>query len=167
MRDDNADQKKSGKSKEAFRTISEVASELELPQHVLRFWETKFNQIKPMKRGGNRRYYRPDDVDILRTIKQLLHQDGYTIRGVQKLMREQGVKQTVDAILSGEPAAHAAIERPDVAASIEKAQPTAERAENKRADTDTQPVISEGLQADIEAVLKELRRLKDQLSQSL
>lgn len=81
-----------GKSAAAFRTISEVASQLDLPQHVLRFWETKFPQIKPLKRGGGRRYYRPEDVDLLRHIQALLYDDGYTIRGVQKLLRQNGSK---------------------------------------------------------------------------
>ena len=82
----------SSKSAQAFRTISEVATELDLPQHVLRFWETKFNAIKPMKRGGGRRYYRPDDIVILQRIRGLLYDDGYTIKGVQKLLREGGGK---------------------------------------------------------------------------
>ena len=76
------------KSASAFRTISEVAEALDLPQHVLRFWETKFNQIKPMKRGGGRRYYRPEDVQLLDRIRRWLYEDGYTIKGVQKLLRE-------------------------------------------------------------------------------
>ena len=80
------------KSPEAFRTISEVASDLDVPQHVLRFWETKFSQIKPMKRGGGRRYYRPEDVDLLRRIRSLLYSDGYTIKGVQKVLRQNGGK---------------------------------------------------------------------------
>src|SRR3984885_12343751 len=74
------------KSAAAFRTISEVAQELDVPQHVLRFWESKFSQVKPLKRGGGRRYYRPEDVVLLRRIRQCLYQDGYTIRGVQKLL---------------------------------------------------------------------------------
>ncbi len=78
------------KSASAFRTISEVADELDLPQHVLRFWETKFPQVRPMKRGGGRRYYRPDDVQLLHRIRDLLYVDGYTIKGVQKLMRQSG-----------------------------------------------------------------------------
>lgn len=77
-----------GKSAGAFRTISEVAGELGVPQHVLRFWETKFAQVKPLKRGGGRRYYRPEDVALLRQIKSLLYDDGYTIKGVQKLLKE-------------------------------------------------------------------------------
>ncbi|WP_338049088.1 MerR family transcriptional regulator [Rhodoplanes elegans] len=78
------------KAPEAFRTISEVAEELALPQHVLRFWESRFPQVRPMKRGGGRRYYRPDDVDLLRGIRHLLYGEGYTIRGVQRILREQG-----------------------------------------------------------------------------
>jgi len=78
------------KAPEAFRTISEVADELDVPKHILRFWEAKFAQLKPMKRGGGRRYYRPEDVALLRGILVLLYNDGYTIRGVQKLLREQG-----------------------------------------------------------------------------
>jgi DNA-binding transcriptional MerR regulator len=80
------------KAPEAFRTISEVADELDLPQHVLRFWETRFRDIKPMKRGGGRRYYRPEDIDLLRGIRHLLYGEGYTIRGAQRIIREQGVR---------------------------------------------------------------------------
>jgi DNA-binding transcriptional MerR regulator len=80
------------KSPEAFRTISEVADELDIPQHVLRFWESRFREIKPMKRGGGRRYYRPEDVDLLRGIRHLLYGEGYTIRGVQRILKEQGIK---------------------------------------------------------------------------
>jgi len=80
------------KAPDAFRTISEVADELDLPQHVLRFWESRFHEIKPMKRGGGRRYYRPDDIDLLRGIRHLLYGEGYTIRGVQRILREQGAK---------------------------------------------------------------------------
>tara|TARA_B100000686_G_scaffold184405_1_gene191216 strand:- start:2415 stop:2816 length:402 start_codon:yes stop_codon:yes gene_type:complete len=76
------------KSPNAFRTISEASKELELPQHVLRFWESKFIQIRPLKRGGNRRYYRPEDIDLLRKIRSLLYDDGYTIKGVQRLLKE-------------------------------------------------------------------------------
>ena len=86
----------SSKSPEAFRTISEVSKDLSLPQHVLRFWETKFVQIKPIKRGGGRRYYRPEDVRLLQGIKSLLYNDGYTIRGVQKVIKENGTKQLLE-----------------------------------------------------------------------
>ena len=80
------------KSADAFRTISEVAEELDLPQHVLRFWETRFTQIRPLKRGGGRRYYRPDDVDLLRAIRHLLYDEGYTIKGVQRLLKDLGAR---------------------------------------------------------------------------
>lgn|GEM_PF-281204 len=83
------------KGPEAFRTISEVAAELDLPQHVLRFWETKFAQVKPIKRAGGRRYYRPGDIELLRGIRSLLYGEGYTIRGVQRILREQGARKVI------------------------------------------------------------------------
>src|ERR1051325_1154485 len=92
------------KSPDAFRTISEVAEDLALPQHVLRFWETRFTQIKPMKRGGGRRYYRPQDVDLIKGIRHMLYDQGYTIKGVQKLLRENG-NQLLMAIGNGNLAA--------------------------------------------------------------
>ena len=85
------------KGPEAFRTISEAAHELDVPQHVLRFWETRFAFIKPMKRAGGRRFYRPGDIAVLRGVRRLLHDEGYTIKGVQKLSREQGLKSLVAA----------------------------------------------------------------------
>ncbi|MBI1180543.1 MAG: MerR family transcriptional regulator [Alphaproteobacteria bacterium] len=103
------------KSPDAFRTISEVSEELNVPQHVLRFWESKFTQIRPLKRGGRRRYYRPEDVQLLRGIRRLLYDDGFTIKGVQKVLRERGVRvvaeglDAVEAKLPGNGAAeHAA-----------------------------------------------------------
>jgi DNA-binding transcriptional MerR regulator len=99
------------KAPDAFRTISEVADELDLPQHVLRFWESRFPHIKPMKRGGGRRYYRPEDIDLLRGIRRLLYGDGYTIRGVQRILREQGVR-TVQSVGQGQ-AANLVVPPPD------------------------------------------------------
>jgi DNA-binding transcriptional MerR regulator len=112
------------KSPDAFRTISEVAVDLDVPQHVLRFWESRFREIKPMKRGGGRRYYRPDDVSLLRGIRHLLYGEGYTIRGVQRIIREQGIKFVQAA---GRPAPRQPdveelteeIDAPDAAAAIE------------------------------------------------
>jgi DNA-binding transcriptional MerR regulator len=91
------------KAPDAFRTISEVADELDLPQHVLRFWESRFREIKPMKRGGGRRYYRPEDIDLLRGIKHLLYGEGYTIRGVQRILREQSIAFVQDVWQDGAP----------------------------------------------------------------
>ena len=88
----------STKSQQAFRTISEVSTELDVPAHVLRFWETKFPQIKPMKRGGGRRYYRPEDISLLKGVREMLHIDGYSIKGVQKALREQGVRAIADRV---------------------------------------------------------------------
>ena len=89
------------KSPDAFRTISEVAEDLDLPQHVLRFWETRFTHIKPLKRGGGRRYYRPDDIDLLKGIRHLLYGEGYTIKGVQRILKGEGVR-FVQAVGRGE-----------------------------------------------------------------
>jgi DNA-binding transcriptional MerR regulator len=83
--------RRSAKSADAFRTISEVAGDLEVPQHVLRFWETRFAQIKPLKRAGGRRYYRPEDIELLRRIRELLYKHGYTIKGVQRLLKDNGL----------------------------------------------------------------------------
>ena len=85
------------KSPLAYRTISEVAGDLEVPQHVLRFWETKFPQVRPLKRGGGRRYYRPEDVELLRRVRALLYEEGYTIKGVQRLLRERGGRSPIEA----------------------------------------------------------------------
>jgi DNA-binding transcriptional MerR regulator len=113
------------KSPDAFRTISEVAEELNLPQHVLRFWETRFSQIKPMKRGGGRRYYRPHDVELIKGIRHMLYDQGYTIKGVQKLLRENG-NQFLIAIGNGDVAAVEAIaqrKQADAAQMTAGAQP--------------------------------------------
>lgn len=94
---DQADKRRGGgKSPNAYRTISEVAEEIDVPAHVLRFWESKFSQIKPMKRAGGRRYYRPDDVVLLRRIRDLLYDQGFTIKGVQKILRQGGAKAVLE-----------------------------------------------------------------------
>jgi DNA-binding transcriptional MerR regulator len=125
----------SGKSAEAFRTISEVAIELDVPQHVLRFWESRFTQIKPVKRAGGRRYYRPDDIDLLKGIRGLLYNDGFTIKGVQKVLKDRGLRHVAEIGRGGTPAAPAPVviekvvyvEKP-VAAPVRKARPTHLRA---------------------------------------
>lgn len=127
------------KSPDAFRTISEVAEELDLPQHVLRFWETRFSQIKPMKRGGGRRYYRPNDVDMLRGIKHLLYEEGYTIKGVQKILRENGVHFAI-AIGTGDMSAFEELTRKNAeaarAAEQEKSKRTVRQAATADAEQD-------------------------------
>ena len=111
-----------GKSAAAFRTISEVSGELDVPQHVLRFWETKFSQVKPLKRGGGRRYYRPEDIELLRRIRDLLYSEGYTIKGVQRVLRENhgriGVKANGPTAVS-EPGSVSAEARAELSAILD------------------------------------------------
>ena len=104
------------KAPDAFRTISEVAVELDVPQHVLRFWESRFREIKPMKRGGGRRYYRPDDVSLLRGIRHLLYGEGYTIRGAQRILKDHGVKFVQNVWRTGapQPQRAAALAEPEI-----------------------------------------------------
>ncbi len=125
------------KSATAFRTISEVGKELDIPQHVLRFWESKFSQVKPLKRGGGRRYYRPEDIALLRRIRDLLYTEGYTIRGVQRLFRKAGVKAVVEG------------------SALEEASPPEPEKDS--------PGMSEGTRAELEAVLGELTALRQVL----
>jgi len=120
------------KSADAFRTISEVGDDLDLPTHVLRFWETRFPQIKPLKRGGGRRYYRPEDVDLLRAIRRLLHDEGYTIKGVQRILKEYGVRAVAQMALTqmepeAAPAPAAPAPAPAPAARVPSAEATADR----------------------------------------
>jgi DNA-binding transcriptional MerR regulator len=119
------------KAPEAFRTISEVADELDVPKHVLRFWEAKFAQLKPMKRGGGRRYYRPEDVALLRGIRVLLYNDGYTIRGVQKLLREHGPRFVMDYRHSADDQEEGLLARPrdipDIAAEAAQSRASGHR----------------------------------------
>ena len=124
------------KAPDAFRTISEVADEIDVPQHVLRFWESRFAQIRPMKRGGGRRYYRPEDIDLLRGIRHLLYGQGYTIRGVQRILREQGIK---------------AVQSFSGSIALRHAVPTAE-AEAVELETDDDVLVDEA-DSDVSAVL--------------
>jgi DNA-binding transcriptional MerR regulator len=113
------------KAPDAFRTISEVADDLDIPQHVLRFWETRFTQIKPMKRSGGRRYYRPDDVDLLRGIRRLLYGEGYTIRGVQRILKENGIK-SVQGLVDGHAAPSFAPTSATIAPRVQAKRPVIE-----------------------------------------
>ena len=119
------------KAPEAFRSISEAADELDLPQHVLRFWESRFHDIRPMKRGGGRRYYRPDDINLLRGIRHLLYGEGYTIRGVQRILREQGARFVQAVWQEGAPQPpHSSVA--DEASADEAASAQAEAADESR-----------------------------------
>src|SRR5690606_351730 len=131
------------KSPDAFRTISEVAEELDLPQHVLRFWETRFSQIKPMKRGGGRRYYRPQDVDLIKGIRHMLYDQGYTIKGVQKLLRDNG-NQFLVAIGNGDLAAVEVIAQRKQAALEAEQQQSAPRPRNDDEMLVGQPKVKPG-----------------------
>ena len=146
------------KSAAAFRTISEVAGSLDVPQHVLRFWETKFTQVRPLKRGGGRRYYRPEDVELLRAIRTLLYDEGYTIKGVQKLLREGGIKAASQR-LDGDETAEPEGERAPAAADI------AERPATVPAETSPAPVaLAAGQAATFDAGMRgELLALLDEL----
>ncbi len=139
---------RSKKSPTAFRTISEVADELGVQQHVLRFWETKFSQVKPLKRGGGRRYYRPEDVALLNKIHDLLYTEGYTIKGVQKLLKGQGKQQ----IIAGEPDKRVANESPGpVSSSVESPK------------TMTEEGLSGKQRSILQAMLGDLKELRDML----
>jgi len=116
--------RRSAKSVDAFRTISEVAGDLEVPQHVLRFWETRFAQIKPLKRAGGRRYYRPEDIELLRRIRELLYKHGYTIKGVQRLLKDNGLIEVPKA----EPTVAVPVPAPPVVAAPAPVQAAPTRA---------------------------------------
>jgi len=152
------------KSPEAFRTISEVAAALDVPPHVLRFWETRFSQVKPVKRGGGRRYYRPDDVRLLRGIRGLLYDDGMTIKGVQKIFRERGVRHVVNLGTLAEPPqpareidaallAEAAASTVPVPADVQeqaKARPSAAGPRETASDRPQADLFGEPARADVE-----------------
>ena len=153
MLPDDALPRRAKKAPTAFRTISEVADELHIPQHVLRFWETKFPQIKPLKRGGGRRYYRPEDIQLLRRISDLLYIQGYTIKGVQRLLREGGGQLADDippAPASERAAAEAERAEPPILPGLEPSAPA-------------KPIVDdqiESMRALLETVLAELLELR-------
>lgn len=126
------------KSPDAFRTISEVAEDLDLPQHVLRFWETRFSHIKPLKRGGGRRYYRPDDVELLRGIRHLLYGEGYTIKGVQRILKEQGPRFVMRAWIEQEAAVQAGETAREAESGQDTEPPASEAAVQVSAGTDSE-----------------------------
>lgn len=140
------------KSPDAFRTISEVAEDLDLPQHVLRFWETRFNHIKPLKRGGGRRYYRPDDVDLLKGIRHFLYGEGYTIKGVQRILKEEGVR-FVQAVGRGE----------ESVAAPEPREVPVEEDEGLLPPEDAGPVVQASASVLSDETLRQLRTALDEL----
>lgn len=167
----------SDKSAEAFRTISEVADALDIPQHVLRFWETRFSQIKPMKRGGGRRYYRPEDVDLLRGIRHLLYGEGYTIKGVQRILKEQGPRFVIGCWkgTEGDNAAEVlpqADETPPLAATVGDVDLLVSPATNgggavAAAATGTLPSHSVAKLKDVTTMLAECRRILKRSSEEI
>ncbi len=150
------------KSAAAFRTISEAAAELDVPQHVLRFWETKFSQVRPLKRAGGRRYYRPEDIELLRRIRDLLYTDGYTIKGAQKVLREGGARRRESPAESragtaaDAPAAEEEVARPATATAPtgEAAAPAPDRGDSAREEEIRR------LRAELESVLGELSEMR-------
>ncbi len=148
------------KSPQAFRTISEVSNELDVPQHVLRFWESKFSQIRPMKRGGGRRYYRPEDVDLLRGIQTLLYSDGFTIKGVQKVFRDQGAKFVTETGRAN--GTRPAVLSTPVAAKDDGAQPAMKSAAPKKAlDASLSTTDRQTLQGALATLREAQQALKD------
>lgn len=138
------------KAPDAFRTISEVADDLDIPQHVLRFWETRFTQIKPMKRSGGRRYYRPDDVDLLRGIRRLLYGEGYTIRGVQRILKENGIKAVQGLVDEAAKPAFAPVARAEPRLSAPAPRPAAKA-----------PVIADEPEDEVEDDLEDDAEIED------
>jgi DNA-binding transcriptional MerR regulator len=157
--------KNSSKSSSAFKTISEVADLLDVQQHVLRFWETKFSQIKPLKRGGGRRYYRPEDIELLQAIHTLLYKDGYTIKGVQNLFRKNGKNNVIEA-LSDQDDEHAInLEQPVLKAT--SPQRYSELAGQETSDTQNDLQNLNATQKEVlSTVLTELKAMRDLLDQT-
>lgn len=148
------DAKSGKKAQGAFRTISEVADELDVQQHVLRFWETKFSQVKPLKRGGGRRYYRPEDVALLKHIHHLLYTEGYTIKGVQKLLKGQGKNQIAAQQIASE------TPEPAVTAKVQVPAANASQAQQQAPAATPSVSLSNNQRAALETMLDELKALR-------
>lgn len=169
--DDSLDTRRSSKSDSAYRTISEVASELNLPQHVLRFWESKFKQISPLKRGGGRRYYRPQDVDLIKRIHYLLHTQGYTIKGVQKLLSKDRLLQNSVPIFDNESARiniDAAIQRPPEAVNDTRNQTQHDDQPLFAAiQSNAQGPLPLATRTDLQLIVNRLKNLRAQISKTI
>lgn len=155
------------KAPEAFRTISEVSEQLDVPQHVLRFWEAKFNQVKPLKRAGGRRYYRPDDIDLLKGIRALLYNEGLTIKGVQKVLREQGWKHVAEMGRLGAKTARKALELQPLANDAGALPPLlpipSSEHVNLAVEEPSDTLVAEQRER-LEVVLQDLLRLREMLN---
>lgn len=160
------------KSPEAFRTISEVAMELDMPQHVLRFWESRFAQVRPIKRAGGRRYYRPEDVDLLRGIRTLLYREGFTIKGAQKVMRDKGLRHVAElgraayADRAPPAALHVHVVEPVRVVEEEPRHARAAIAMVERAHAATASSLAQEERASLEELLGELMQLKERLAEA-
>jgi len=157
---------RTAKAPDAFRTISEVSEQLDVPQHVLRFWEAKFTQVRPLKRAGGRRYYRPDDIDLLKGIRALLYSEGLTIKGVQKVLREHGAKHVAEVGRGGGKTARKAS---DAAAQADVGQlpallpiPSTEHV-NLAVEEPSDALVAEQRER-LEVVLQDLLRLREMLN---
>lgn len=156
------------KSPEAFRTISEVADTLDVPAHVLRFWESKFPQIKPIKRGGGRRYYRPDDVNLLKGIRHLLYTEGLTIKGVQKVLKDQGARSVAQSMVDPVPGAEAMAEIETSIAAIELPSSEAPGAALQLETpipvaADKRSPLSDAARAELASIIAGLEALRDRM----
>jgi DNA-binding transcriptional MerR regulator len=149
------------KSPEAFRTISEAAGDLDLPQHVLRFWESRFPQLKPVKRAGGRRYYRPEDIDLLRGIRALLYSDGLTIKGVQKILKDRGVRHVAEIGRGARFSPTAPL--PPMPRPVPVQQPLTMRPIETVDMFSEQPLLAERERVKLEMLLAELQGLKQRL----
>src|SRR5258706_10446780 len=150
-------------SREALRTISEVAVDLDVPQHVLRFWETRFATVKPLKRGGGRRYYRPDDLDLLKGIRSLLYSDGLTIKGVQKILREQGPRYVMELGRGSTSLIASRRAGDDSAAALGEAQDKPSNVHRFPRDAEARSGLRESTRAHFTTLLDELLELKARL----
>ncbi|MBO6826333.1 MAG: MerR family transcriptional regulator [Sneathiella sp.] len=152
---------KSQKSPDAFRTISEVSTELDVPQHVLRFWETKFPVVKPLKRGGGRRYYRPSDVELVKGIRDLLYTHGFTIKGAQKLLKEQGNKiENIEVLQKGDAAPSIASEASEDETVVAMPTPTSAA---QQATSEGRGELSPAIREELENLLEDLRGMRKML----
>lgn len=162
--DEKGGASKMQKSPDAFRTISEVSKELDVPQHVLRFWETKFPVVKPLKRGGGRRYYRPSDMELVRGIRDLLYTHGFTIKGAQKLLKEQGNKiENIEVLQKGSAGAQPSGEATPDQVKLSSPSHISQATEGSEPDTSVSVGLPSAARAELEDLLNDLREMRRML----